>query len=639
LSFVSKFDYFFKIFYSLNNVLRYIYFLKKSNFSLLCHYFNIMPQTTRRRLAITIIFIIILAVFSCLADWHVSPIDEKSSGYSVPGYIPLADFWNKFDYHLGLDLRGGTHLIYQADTSHIEERDRDSAVEGVRDVIERRVNAFGISEPVVQTNSVDGQYRIIVELAGVKDVSQAIQMIGETPFLEFKEQNPAYTDNPVLTEAQQAELDKYNADAKKLADNINHRALAGEDFAALASEYSEDDGSKGNGGSLGWAKQGVFVQAFDQAIFTNLSVGAVTPAPVQTEFGYHIIKKIDERAANAEVVVPEVTDADDQQLADMDITVSSGSTLEVLSSHILIRTKNPQDIVPFEDQWKNTELSGKHLKRASVEYDQNTGDPEVSLEFNTDGAVLFETITAKNVGKPVAIFLDDAPISVPNVNEKITGGKAVITGRFNLDEAKELVQRLNAGALPVPINLISQQTVGPTLGSVSVNKSLNAGLIGFVLVAIFMVIYYRLPGLFSVVALIIYIIVVLMIFKTIPVTLTLAGIAGFVLSIGMAVDANVLIFERFKEELRNGRNYSSAVEEGFKRAWTSVRDSNISSLITCAVLIWFGTSVIKGFAITLSIGILVSMFSAVIITRSLLRLINTGKIEKMKFLLGARRKE
>ncbi|MFH1889953.1 MAG: protein translocase subunit SecD [Candidatus Kuenenbacteria bacterium] len=600
-----------------------------------------MSSTTKRRLSFTVIFIIILAVFSVMADWHASPMEEGGNESKVPSSIPLADFWNKFDYHLGLDLKGGTHLVYQADTSQLEARDKDSAVEGVRDVIERRVNAFGVSEPIVQTNQADGQYRIIVELAGVKDVNQAINMIGETPLLEFKEQNPEYAENIVLTDEQQAELDKYNQDAQKLAQEINSRALKGEDFASLAAEYSEDPGSKDKGGDLGWANPGAFVPEFDTALFKDLKPGQITSQPVKTQFGYHIIKKIEERTANADVqafAVNAVNAEGEPVNIDGGLLESEEnnkqSNIEVLSSHILIKTKTPEDIVPLADQWKNTELSGKHLKRASVQYDQNTGDPEVSLEFNSEGADLFEQITGRNVDKPVAIFLDDFPISAPNVNEKITGGKAVITGRFNLQEAKELVQRLNAGALPVPINLISQQTVGPSLGHASVDKSLTAGLIGLALIALFMILYYRLPGLLSVIALAIYTIVVIMLFRIIPVTLTLAGVAGFILSIGIAVDANVLIFERLKEEIKSGRNFSTAVEEGFKRAWTSIRDSNISSLITCAILIWFGTSIIKGFAITLTIGILVSMFSAITITRSFLRMLNGGKMDKYKWLIG-----
>lgn len=551
----------------------------------------------------------------------------------MPEWVPFNDFWNRFDYHLGLDLKGGTHLVYEADTSQVGSQDRESAVEGVRDVIERRVNAFGVAEPVVQTNKGEGsEYRIIVELAGVSDVNQAIQMIGETPLLEFKEQNPEYTGERELTLEQQEELDGLNKEALEKANEINRRALAGGDFAELAREFSEDPGSKDKGGDLGWAVRGIFVPEFDSALFDELEVGEITASPVKTDFGYHIIKKIDERQVKDEGQI-EASDAGD----DSSGVIAGFENLEVLSSHILILTKTADDILPPLDEWINTELSGKQLKRASVQYDQNTRDPEVSLEFNDDGGALFEEITGRNVGKPLAIFLDGTPISVPNVNEKITGGRAVITGRFNLTEAKMLVQRLNAGALPVPIGLISQQTVGPSLGQKSVNESIMAGLYGLLLVAIFMIIYYRLPGVMAVGALIIYTAVVLMLFKLIPVTLTLAGIAGFILSIGIAVDANILIFERFKEEFRNGRSYGQAVEQGFKRAWTSIRDSNVSTLLTCAILYWFGSSVIRGFAVTLAIGIVISMFSAITISRSFLRLWQSGRMDSLGWLLGAKR--
>jgi protein-export membrane protein SecD len=486
---------------------------------------------------------------------------------------------------------------------------------------------------VVQTNKSEGnEYRIIVELAGVKDVKQAIAMIGETPLLEFKEQNPNYVEERQLTPEQQAELDKYNEEAKQRAIEINQRALAGENFSDLAKQFSEDQGSKDKGGDLGWATRGVFVPEFDKALFDDLKVGEITPYPVQTEFGYHIIKKIDERQVKQEAQ-PEITN---EQGETSTASVEFENT-EVLASHILIRTKTAEDILPPLDEWKNTELSGKQLKRASVQYDRQTGDPEVSLEFNDEGAKLFEEITARNVDKPLAIFLDGEVISAPTVNEAISGGRAVITGRFNLKEAQTLVQRLNAGALPVPIQLISQQTVGPTLGHESVNRSLSAGIYGLILVALFMILYYRLPGVVAVVALAIYTAVVLMLFKLIPVTLTLAGIAGFILSIGIAVDANVLIFERFKEELRSGRSYAAALEEGFKRAWSSIRDSNFSTLLTCVILYWFGSSVIRGFAVTLAIGIIVSMFSAITITKSFLRLLDAKKIDKFRWLLGVKR--
>ena len=547
----------------------------------------IMPLSNPQKNRLKIVAIFILVIFCVLI---ILP--------KVPVGTPFENFWNKFKFRLGLDLQGGTHLVYSADTSDIDTQDRESAVEGVRDVIERRVNAFGVSEPVVQTNFVGNEYRIIVELAGVKDVNQAISMIGETPILEFKEQNPNYS--PELTEAEKQDLEQKNTEIKKQAQDVFAKVLQQDaDFSELAREYSQDPGSASQGGDVGWAKRGMFVPEFEQAIFDVLQDGQISETLVQSQFGYHIIKKIQERG-----------ELDNR---------------EVRSAHILFKTLTEQDIKQTTDQWLNTELSGKDLKRSQVQFDSQTGEPEVGLEFNDNGKEFFASITERNVGKPVAIFLDGYAISVPTVNEPIREGKAIISGRFNIKEAKELVERLNAGALPVPIHIISQQTVGASLGQESVNKSLFAGIAGLIAVMLFMLLYYRLTGFLADIALIVYAAVVLTIFKLIPVTLTSAGVAGFILSIGMAIDANILIFERLKEELKNGRELSGAIEEGFKRAWTSIRDSNLSTIFVCLILIWFGSSIITGFAITLLIGVLISMFSAIIITRSFLRFFAKSK--------------
>lgn len=519
--------------------------------------------------------------------------------------LPISD---ARQFRLGLDLVGGTQLLYDADTSKVAESERASALEGVRDVIERRVNAFGVAEPLVQTDRSGDQWRVLVELAGIQNVDDAIKQIGETPLLEFKEQEAA-PEAPALTPDQQKELDTFNRDAEKKANDVLKRVLAGDNFETLAQEFSADPGTKDSGGDLGFNKKGTFVEAFDNAIFA-LKTNEITRTLVKTEFGYHIIQRLDERG--------------------------SGDDLEVHARHILIDTKSAADYAPptSSDGWKNTELSGKQLSRATVVFEQQTNQPQVSLQFNDEGAKLFEDITTRNVGKPIAIFLDQQVISAPSVNEPISGGQAVITGNFTVQEAKLLAQRLNAGALPVPINLVSQQRVGASLGEEAVAQSLRAGLYGFLLVALFMILYYRLPGLLAVIALLIYMSVTLAIFKFWPVTLTLAGIAGFILSIGMAVDANVLIFERLKEELRKGKTLPVAMSEGFARAWTSIRDSNVSSLITCAILAWFGTSVVKGFALTLAIGILVSMFSAITITRTLMRVVIRERQTKRPWLYG-----
>jgi preprotein translocase subunit SecD len=303
-------------------------------------------------------------------------------------------------------------------------------------------------------------------------------------------------------------------------------------------------------------------------------------------------------------------------------------------SHILIKTQSITDIIGDQSDWTNTELTGKDLTRAVVVFNPNDGTPQVSLEFNDQGAKQFAAITTRNIGKEVAIYLDGYAISSPTVNETIPNGKAVISGRFDITEAKLLAQRLNAGALPVPINLVNQQIVGATLGAQSVQDSLRAGLIGFALVAIFMLIFYRLPGLLAVLALLVYATVSLAIFKFISVTLTLSGLAGFIMSLGVAVDANILIFARLREELVKGKPLGLAIEEGFKRAWPSIRDSNASTLITCFILIQFTTSVVKGFAITLGLGVLISMFTAIFVTRTFLKMLPENWLSRHKWLVG-----
>ncbi|HNZ86586.1 MAG TPA: protein translocase subunit SecD [bacterium] len=543
-----------------------------------------MSQISKVRLSF--LLIIILTIFATLV---VCP--------NVPSWVPGSSFFNKFKPLLGLDLQGGAHLVYQADFSNIETADRASALEGARDVIERRVNAFGVAEPVIQTS---GDDKIIVELAGVFDVQEAIQKIGETPLLEFKEQGQTLAPE---------EMDQLNSQAKSKAEDTLKKVLAGEDFAKLASELSEDPGSKDNGGIVDFYKQDLLDPTYADVIFNKLQNGKVYNQVVESQFGYHIIKKIEERG--------------------------SDSDREVKSQHILFLKQNPA----MDTSWINTQLSGKHLKTSNVTFDNTTGQAQVALEFNTEGAQLFTEITERNVGKRVAIVLDGEIITAPMVNEKISQGQAVISGNFTITEAKQLSQRLNAGALPVPIKLVSQQTVGATLGKESLNQSLMAGLYGLIVLAIFMILAYRFLGFISVIALAIYGVLIGMIFEMWPITLTLSGITGFIVSFGMAVDANVLILERTKEEIRAGKNLTFAVQEGFKRSWPSIRDSNVSSLITCLILLYLGSSMIKGFAITLGIGIVLSMFSAITITRTFLMLFVRDKMEKYIWFFGVSKKQ
>ena len=284
-----------------------------------------------------------------------------------------------------------------------------------------------------------------------------------------------------------------------------------------------------------------------------------------------------------------------------------------------------------EPEWKATGLTGKDLDKAMLSSNSTNGQWVVDLEFNGEGTKKFAELTKRLVGQPMAIFFNGELQSAPVIREPITGGRAQISGGdngFAVDEAKKMVDLLNAGALPVPAKIIEENTVGPTLGADSIAKSKVAGAIGLGFVMIFMALYYRAPGLIADVALIIYGIMLFALFKAIPVTLTLAGIAGFILSIGMAVDANILIFERTKEELRAGRTLFTAINSGFDRAFTSIFDSNMTTIITCIILYNFGTSIVRGFALTLAIGVIVSMFSAITITKNFMHLcFGTGKLK------------
>ncbi|MFA5644166.1 MAG: peptidylprolyl isomerase [Patescibacteria group bacterium] len=570
-------------------------------------------------------------------------------------------------FRLGLDLQGGVQLVYQADVSQISDQDKDDLLEGVRDVIEKRVNAFGVSEPIIQINkTIDNDYRVIVELAGIKSVDDAIKEIGETPRLEFKEQD---LENVNITDEDLGAMNDYNSSIKSKMEEIKGKIIAGEDFAILAQENNNSDSTPdssgvNNSGDLGWISEESNVEVYNQV--KVLGVGQ-TSEIIETENSFSIFK-LEEKRNKDNLLSVDNKEAQEYRVRQISL---DKITLDYLKS--------------LSENWKITELSGKNLKRTVLQFNPNDNSPEVSLEFDEEGAKLFEEITARNIGRPVAIYLDDYPISVPTVNEEISGGKAVISGAFGIAEAKELVQRLKAGALPVPIKLINQKTVGASLGQQSIIDSLEAGILGLILVALFMIFYYRLPGVMSVFSLLIYGAMVLVIFKSLPiilaliiglffvslmlvtfdelklldvfmmalfvligivllvfglnaVTLTLAGIAGFILSIGMAVDANVLIFERFKEELKAGRTVKDAVDEGIRRAWPSIRDGNISTLLICLVLMSFGTGALKGFGTTLFIGVSVSMFSAIVITRNFLNFFLTKKMENSKLLLGAKRK-
>jgi protein-export membrane protein SecD len=498
---------------------------------------RLFPNSAKAKFRTTFLLVVVFALmaFVIAGGNYYNQAASWLSGKT--GHVVSLPQVKEMPFIMGLDLQGGTQLVYEADVTGIAENERMDDLESVRDRIERRVNASGVSEPVVQINrTISGDYRVIAELAGIKDVNEAIRTIGATPLLEFKE-----------------------------IDAVNTSATSSE--------------------------------------------------PV----------------------------------------------------------------------WQNTEVTGKYLAKTSMQFNQNDGSPEVSLTFDSDGAEKFKELTARNVGQPIAIFLDGYPIQIATVSSEIPNGQAIISGSFSVQEAKLLVQRLKDGALPVPITLVSQQVVGASLGQSSVSHSYTAGLYGFLFVALFMVLLYRFPGLISVASLLIYVLVVLSIFKLMPfwlsilfiilllflfasvfnelkifdgimsvlmfliialfliyyakepVTLTLAGITGFILSIGMAVDANILIFERMKEELRQGKPMNIAIDDGFKRAWPSIRDGNITTILTCFVLMTFGTGLVKGFGATLFVGVSVSMFSSIVVTRTLMKLFGHRWLEKYPWLVGIKK--
>lgn len=381
---------------------------------------------------------------------------------------------------LGLDLAGGSHLTFEADTSKLAPEDKKSALDAARDAIERRINLFGVSESAVQTSQVGNSSRVIVELPGVKDTQGAISLIGQTAQLDFREYIPD------KTSTQSAGLTYFNT--------------------------------------------------------------------------------------------------------------------------------------------RSTGFTGNDFKKAKADFDTRNGQPVVSFETKPESAKKFADITTRLEGQPLAIFLDQTPISAPTVNTPITGGRGIITGNFTLEQTKTLANLLNSGALPVPIHLVEQRTVEASLGAQAVSASVVAGLVGLGMVMLFLIAYYGRLGILASIGLLTYGLLTLAIYKLIPVVLTLPGVAGFMLSIGMAADSNILIFERMKEEIKSGKPWYDSMEAGFGRAWQSIRDANMATLLIVAILFnpfnlpFLHTSgPVRGFAVTLGLGVFIGLFTGIFVTRTLLR--------------------
>jgi protein-export membrane protein SecD len=441
---------------------------------------------------------VLLGLFVYQSQIQSDAYKQAASQVAAGKAVQVHSGWlANFPFKLGLDLNGGTHLVYQADVSKVTAGDIDGSMESLKEVIESRINAFGVAEPIIQTekSTANGQelHKLIVELPGVTDVNKAVELIGKTPTLDFETEVPGPSNN------------------------------------------------------------------------------TSTSSPVAVAVNY-----------------------------------------------------------------QPTQLTGRFLQTAQVQFDPNTNQPTVGLVFNDEGKKLFAELTKANIGKTIAIFLDGRPISTPVVREAITDGKAVISGRFTPTEARDLARDLKYGALPVPIDLVGTQSIGASLGADALKASVDAGLWGFLIVALFLILWYRLPGLLAVVSLAMYTVIMLTLFKLFGVVLTSAGLAGFIISIGMAVDGNILIFERMKEEFARGYGLEDGIREGFSRAWLSIRDSNISSIITAIILFGTATSpLIKGFALVFGIGVVASMFTSITVSRTLLLALGVKKYEgAMKFLFG-----
>ena len=482
-----------------------------------------------RRNILTLVGIILLVVFAA----SVLAIDPIS--------LPLVGErdWNI----LGLDLRGGVYLEYQADFSDIPEWAQEGRLEEAKRIIANRVDEWGVAEPNIYTMSPD---RIVVQLPGFADIERAKELVGKTALLVFREQ-----------------------------------------------------------ATTGSTSLAVVVSAGD----TQITAEDVTGFAVDDVFG----------VGSGDTVEAKTITAVDE--ASNIITVGSGFAYEHSAGEPVTNLW-----VPATGKLDGEEqaLTGQYLlPNCYADVKPKTNEPVVAFEWDEDGAKLFSQITGRLIGQPLGIFLDDELISAPKVQSQIAA-RGIIEG-LTLSDAQTLAIQLNTGALPLTLHEVRTQKVDPTLGAESLEKSMIAGIIGLALLLLFMILYYRLPGVLACIALLIYGAILLTIFKLWPVILTLAGIAALILSIGIAVDANVLIFERTKEEIRSGKTLSAAIEAGFARAWPAIRDSNFSTLITCAILFWFGSTFgaapVKGFALTLGIGVVVSMFTAIVVTKSFLRTI------------------
>lgn len=577
-----------------------------------------------------VLIVIALIILACAATLGIKEIEYNQ--FVRGGDTPLG-------LSLGLDLQGGSHLVYEAalrdsETGELMEVTDDQMQSLVR-TIERRINSSGLGEPIIQ---ILGNNRLLVQLPGIRDPGRAKTLIGETARLEFKHRLIDVDPIP-LDQITSEDISSITADDLRPSDS------------KLLSELTETDINE----------EAVYIPSLVMN-FTGLGSEKFQ----QVVLGLQISMAISMDAANkGEMLHPDTLDLSISGVEELRYQVSGDQILRIgtstryviplpagnteMGSAISTDTAkqklgpNPVANLQLKKGYMDEEigLSGDDLENAYPSQHQASGAPIVNIEFNEKGTKLFGKLTEDIYRKQqetgfrdqIAIILDGQQLIAPVVHTPITAGTAIIQGPdFTIERVKDLSLLLESGRLPIPIELIQERDVDAILGADSLRKSVVAGIVGLLLVLLFMTLYYRIPGLVASIALIIYAMIVLSIFKMIPVTLTLSGVAAAILSIGMAVDANILIFERMKDELRAGRTMLSSINIGFNRAWPAIRDGNVSTLITCAILYWFseqlGATIVQGFALTLAIGVLISMFSAIVVSRTLMRVVALTPISR-----------
>jgi len=613
-----------------------------------------------RRYLVTILVITALIVISGLT---LGFQNIKLSGFERGSDNPLG-------LKLGLDLQGGSHLVYQTsleDALGNQIQPTEAQMDSLRRIIGRRINETGLGDPVIQ---ILGEDRLLVQLPGVSDPARAKTIIGETARLEFKHRQIDVT-VPVVLKPSSIKSIHIGEFPETLTDEAGDlQEIIENPLADLPTSSAE--------------LEQIISTSTDDTLVTDTVDEANKPesnSPDNSnaqEISFLVIQLDDEAAETLDLVIQRMIEStlayasglkSQYTVNRLQVSISGKNEVRTVELPLQLIARVPdtnmfamalitgigQPIASSIDKTKelfgpelefelvevigaideDVGLTGDDLSRAYAGTQSTTGMPIVNIEFNAQGAKRFGELTREllNTEDRLAIFLDEEELIAPGVNAVITGGSAYIEGRdFTPDRAKDIAQLLEAGRLPIPIELVQERDVDAILGADSLKKSVIAGSVGLLLVIIFMILYYRIPGLIAAIALILYASFLLTVFKLIPVTLTLSGVAAAILSVGMAVDANILIFERMKDELRSGRTLLTSINVGFNRAWPAIRDGNVSTLITCAILFWFadtlGASIVQGFAATLAIGVLISMFSAIVISKTFLRLVATLSISR-----------